>query len=866
MQEYEEEIEFSVKDIINYRTLKAVLLIFAIGFISVIIGLAILHFIGYQPAIILVQYILNTLVAPEGLTKWIYGYAVDIYTLTFDANFFFILIITNNFLRILLSSIGAALFWVSIIGFYKYFIKNEKKDRNPKLYIIGIAIFIVEYFLFDDQFTISALIILPLIFGGIIWLIRRIRKQNNNESFINTFLKISIYSIFVAELLTFVFHVANYFVFVPAPFTTTTEWFTTVAPHLFIELIAIMMGTAIGYFIAVDMRQALDEEGIDGFLDEGEAILSNKKIWKAVLITLVVFVIGGLVEAYFSILYIWPAYGSYEFTVIGNLIWEIFLNWGPIILICGILYLGTKNTKYWPFIEIIIIVLIIEGIFYLFSYLNVINSIVNPTSTSTISTIFNPFPENQPMALHFVVMALFFSGEAIQNFAMFSVLILFVIVTKLVLDYRKKKLVYTGSIENPITQKGIFNAFSVQNSELLKYNLINGIFPIMPMILLLYSIEGLDYFQMNIILFLFLVWRFRGTTDKAMTLKISPMEFDEHGNTIIENKGKKEAFMSIIMKLYYVGMLVFNIYSIYNLIISDINQYYFFYYTLSFVKQLILAIVLLPFLTTFGSIFLVKLRDFFGKIKFNLKGQFIKALLYSIPVSILAVGILIGLSYFSTFLIFGVLDFNTALSIATSYNLDTTYFFSVNLWLTVNVLIFFSIFIIIGYVSVQFSIKYKISKVYIIFCTVCLSFPLMWILLPSTHYLVSATLNFIFSGQNWMISTILIPIFPDIPTTWEMVPWLLVNSALGGLWGLITFFPVFILITIRSFVSIIGLPDLTGFLSENYLFFPNLYYQNFIFLLNFSLIMMGAIIIGYYVFYVKKLEKKQRRKKFKRTN
>ena len=237
LQEYEEEPDFSVKDIINYRTVKAVLIVFVVGFLGVIAGLALLAFSGFQPAIDLVQYILQTLVEPEGLTRWIYGTAVSQYSLG-DPNGYFILLLTNNFLRIILSSIGAVLFWVSVIGFYKYFIKKEKEGRNLPLYIVGIVIFIVEYIVFDDQFTISALIILPLIVGGIYWLIKKRDQSKKDESFLNTFLKISIYSVFIAEILTFVFNVANYFIWVPPPFTNVTEWFTTVAPHLFIEIVA----------------------------------------------------------------------------------------------------------------------------------------------------------------------------------------------------------------------------------------------------------------------------------------------------------------------------------------------------------------------------------------------------------------------------------------------------------------------------------------------------------------------------------------------------------------------------------------------------------------------------------------------------
>ena len=859
LQEYEEEIDFSVTDVVNYRTVKAVLIIFVVGFVGAIVGLTLFAFIGYQPAIELVQFILQNLIEPEGLTRWIYGTAISQFHLTGDPTAYFFLLITNNFLRIILSSIGAALFWVSIIGFYKYFIVKEKENRNLPLYISGIIIFIAEYIIFDDQFTISALILLPLIFGGIYWLIKRRDKSKKEEPFINIFLKISIFSVFIAELLTFVFNMAYYFVWVPAPFVNVTEWFTTVAPHLFIEIVAIILGTAIGYFIAVDMSQALDEDGIDGFLEEGEAIIANKQIWKALLFTLGLFVIGALVEAYFSIGILWGYYPSTEFTEVGNLIWDIFLNWGPIIIIISVLFFGLRETRYWPLAEIIIILLITEGIFFFFNYLTAYYFGV--MNNYGVAPIHNPDPAYQAMGLHFIIMTLFFSGEIIQNITIFSLLIFFVVVTKLILDYRKKNMVYSGSIENPITRKGIFNPFSVSNTELLKKNLINGIFPIIPMILLIFSIHDLGNFEINIIIFLFIIWRFRGTTDEAMTLKIVPLELDEHGNVIQKEDTKKKAFMNIIGKLYYVGMFLFNIYSIYTLYYTA-DPFLFINYTLLFVKQLVLAIVLLPFLTTFGSIFLIKARQLFMKLKVNLKGQFVKAFLYSIPISILAVGILIGLSFLSTFLIFGTIDFNIAISIATSFNLDTTYVLSVSLWLVINVLIYFSIFIVIGYVAVQVSLKYKISKVYIIFCTICLSFPVMWILLPATHYLVSGIFNVIYSGQNMMLTYYFTPILPDIPTTLEMTPWLLLNSVLGGLWGLVTFFPVFLLITIRSFSGILGFEDVTEFLSQNYAFFPNLYYQNFIFLLNFSLFLMGAIIISYYVFYVRKLDKKKKKRKY----
>ena len=351
-----------------------------------------------------------------------------------------------------------------------------------------------------------------------------------------------------------------------------------------------------------------------------------------------------------------------------------------------------------------------------------------------------------------------------------------------------------------------------------------------------------------------------------MTVKIAPKEIDEHGNLReIKKKGFMK-FVNVLSKIYLLAMFAFNAYSIYDLLVGGTNIATFLAYSLLFIKQLILAIFLLPFLETFGSMFLIKTRSFIKNIKVKLSGQFSRALLYSVPVSLLAVGVLIGLSFLSTFAIFGTLDLQTALNIVTSFNNDTTYIFKVSFWLSLNVLNYFVIFIIIGYIATRVSWKYKLPKVYIVFCTICLSFPVMWILLPATHYLVYAAMTFISSGQNLIATMVISPIIPSIPTATQMTPWLLLNSALGGMWGFITFVPVFFLVTIRSFVSLIGIPDFTGFLGINYPFFPSLYYQNFIFLLNFSLFFMGAIVISYYTYFVKELNKKRRRKKFKRRH
>ncbi|MHC1592001.1 MAG: hypothetical protein ACXQS8_07935, partial [Candidatus Helarchaeales archaeon] len=177
-----------------------------------------------------------------------------------------------------------------------------------------------------------------------------------------------------------------------------------------------------------------------------------------------------------------------------------------------------------------------------------------------------------------------------------------------------------------------------------------------------------------------------------------------------------------------------------------------------------------------------------------------------------------------------------------------------------NTTIYFSIFVTIGYVAAKIAVKKGIPKEYLVLLTMCLSFPIIWILLPSAHFLVEPPLmSLVYSGANHVLAPLFFPETPAVPSTLVMIPLLLINSAMAGLLGFVLFVPIFFIVTIQSVLTI--LPVGESILSTIYSFMSAyyIYYFNFIFLLNFSLFFSGGMMICYYIYFSSKKRKKRRR-------
>ncbi len=865
LEGFQETDSFSVKNILNFKTFRTVILIFAAGLAASFIGLLLVILSSNPVVISMKDYLLNSLIEPEALSLILSNLGWSTYYSSGNPFFLFILILTNNFLRIILSSIGAVLFWVSVVGIYKYVFRGERENRNIVLYIFGILIFIAEYFIFDDQFTIGAMFILPFVFGGFYKLYQMITGNRQQEPFSRTFLRISLYSIFVAEILTFSLTLVDNLLFYPAHYSSLTDWFVGLAPHIAIEIIGIVIGCTIGYFIAADMNQALDEDGLDGFLEEGQALLVNSKVWMAVGLSLFLFLIGALVEAYFSIAVVQANYGTFIYTSVGDFIWAILVNFAPIILIIGLIYMLGRKSRYWALAKVFIYIFSVEGFFYIFTFLQ------------APIVAYNVNPVVQSMGFHFFVTSCYFVGESFQDFGTFSLLVFFVVLFTIIMDFRKK-ITYTGSIRNPLRKKGLLDPFSQENFGALKSTIYNGMWPLLPMILLAVNSSGSPYFglfELNILLYIFLVWRFRSGISDSLELKTKPREIDENGNILLEPK-KRSAWMNAMMKLYYVGMFLFNIASIVMLVLSGADLQLIFFYSLFFTKQLILAILILPFLVTFGSILLIKAMNFLKKIDFR-PNRITRAFIYAVPMSIFTVGLLIGASIVTNLIllipiliinpsafpnpVYALFTFEWALGFAEAWQdfYLQYYILGINLWITFSTVFYFGIFIVIGLIAAKIAKKKNIPKEYLVLLTMCLSFPLMWILLPSTHFLVEPPfMALVYSGANHVLAPLFFPETPAVPATLIMLPLLLLNSAMAGLLGFIIFVPIFFVVTIQSVLTILPIGE--QILSTIYTFMKDyyLYYYNFIFLLNFSLFFAGAIMISYYFFYA---SKKKRRKK-----
>ena len=174
-----------------------------------------------------------------------------------------------------------------------------------------LMLFAIEYFVYDDQFTLIALIVVPIFLAGAYRLLFRnrlsVRATENDdgskrEDFLITYIKFSLMSLAIAEVLSTALTVGGIAIIrltAPPPFGgNIVLYLASLLPHAIIEIPVFLVAAAAAIRIARDLWPTVEAEDWASIPSKTKSLLSDGRTWRTFALIVFLLVIAALVEAY----------------------------------------------------------------------------------------------------------------------------------------------------------------------------------------------------------------------------------------------------------------------------------------------------------------------------------------------------------------------------------------------------------------------------------------------------------------------------------------------------------------------------------------------------------------------------------------
>ena len=169
-----------------------------------------------------------------------------------------------------------------------------------------ITIFAAEYFVYDDQFTLIALIVLPMAIAAGYKLV----GKGKGEDFIITFIKFSLMSLAIAEVLSTALTLGGIAV-IETQFIGISSWefLARILPHAIVEIPTFLVAAGASIRIAKDLWPTIEAEDWASVPSKTRSLLGDERTWRTYALIVFLLVIAALIEAFVTPIVFWMALG-----------------------------------------------------------------------------------------------------------------------------------------------------------------------------------------------------------------------------------------------------------------------------------------------------------------------------------------------------------------------------------------------------------------------------------------------------------------------------------------------------------------------------------------------------------------------------
>jgi hypothetical protein len=169
-----------------------------------------------------------------------------------------------------------------------------------------IFIFAAEYFVYDDQFTLIALIVLPLLLAAGYKMVGR----GKGEDFIITYIKFSLMSLAIAEVLSTALTLGGIAIIEVLFFgIRPIEFLARILPHAIVEIPTFLVAAGAAIRISKDLWPIVESEDWESVPSKTRALLGDERTWRTYVLIVFFLVIAALIEAFVTPIVFWMSMG-----------------------------------------------------------------------------------------------------------------------------------------------------------------------------------------------------------------------------------------------------------------------------------------------------------------------------------------------------------------------------------------------------------------------------------------------------------------------------------------------------------------------------------------------------------------------------
>jgi len=190
---------------------------------------------------------------------------------------------------------------VLLIGLLAVVNVAQGKGVGSTWFPLFIMIFAIEYFVYDDQFTLIALVVVPLFLAAGYRVFFR-KHMSENEDFLLTYIKFSLMSLAISEVLSTALTIGGIAIIqltAPPPIGGNVALFLAgILPHAILEIPVFLIAAAASIRIAKNLWPTVEAEDWESIPSKTRALLSDERTWRTFALIAFLLILSALIEAF----------------------------------------------------------------------------------------------------------------------------------------------------------------------------------------------------------------------------------------------------------------------------------------------------------------------------------------------------------------------------------------------------------------------------------------------------------------------------------------------------------------------------------------------------------------------------------------
>ncbi|MFQ5832974.1 MAG: stage II sporulation protein M, partial [Candidatus Thorarchaeota archaeon] len=161
-----------------------------------------------------------------------------------------------------------------------------------------VSMFALEYFIFDDQFTLIALVVLPMFIAIGYKGLYSSKSEVRNEDLLLTYIRFSLMSVAIAEVLSTALIVGGISIIDTIYAGSALPFLAGILPHAIVEIPTFLVAAAAAIRIAKDLGPSVRSQDWESVPTKTRTLISDARTWRTYAMIVFFLLIAALIEAY----------------------------------------------------------------------------------------------------------------------------------------------------------------------------------------------------------------------------------------------------------------------------------------------------------------------------------------------------------------------------------------------------------------------------------------------------------------------------------------------------------------------------------------------------------------------------------------